>query len=152
MGKGFETLLVANGRVIVILHVGCKASKDDILNLLNAVGIDPEMVTFVEPEAPLNPEDLGDSTVLIPINEETCDAPALANVGLQCGQAGNQVIVILEPGFAFSGLNPIAEKYGTQCGWSADDLRRCVSKTEPGEPTDSSGTPVARASAKQVDC
>jgi len=152
MGKGFETLMVGNGRVIVILHVGCTVSKDDILNLLNAVGIDPEMVTFVEPKVPINLGVIGESTVLIPVNEETCDSLELDNAGLQCGQAGHQVIVILEPGFAFSGLHPIAEKYGTQCGWSADGLRTCLSKTEHDEPTNSGGTRVPRASAKQVDC
>lgn len=152
MSKGFEALETRDGRVFVILHPACTASKDDILKLLEDAGIDREQVTFVEPEDARDLTQLEEATVLIPLNGKTCDLSELEDVGRQCGQAGGRVIVIFEDGFAYRDLHPIADKYGTQCSWSGEDLERCVSGKDPDKPSDSEGKPVSRSGAKQVDC
>ncbi|MGV1683745.1 hypothetical protein [Sphingopyxis sp. NJF-3] len=152
MNKSFETLEAGDGRIFVILHVSCTASRDDILKLLEVAGIERDKVTFLETDDARDFTELDDAVVLIPINGETCDVPELEDVGRQCGQAGGRVVVIFEEGFAFSDLHPIAEKYGTQCSWSGEDLGQCVSGKDPERASDSEGNPVPRSGVKQVNC
>jgi len=152
MSKSFETLETRDGRIFVILHAACTASRDEILNLLGIAGIARDKVTFLEPEDVRELSEFDDATVLIPLNDQTCDVPELEDLGRQCGQAGGRVIVILEEGFTYSELHPIAEKYGTQCSWSGEDLEQCVSSKDPNGASDSEGKPVPRSGVKQVNC
>ena len=152
MAEGFEALETQDGRVVVVIHPGCTASQEEILDLLEQAGIDRSNVTFVGPEEVLEWSGLEAATIIIPLNAESCDAPELENAGRHCGQAGGNVVVIIEGSFGYPGLHPIAEKYGTQCSWSADDLKRCISTEGPTEPSDSEGRPVSRSGGKQVNC
>lgn len=152
MAEGFEALETQDGRVVVVLHPGCTATREEILDLLEQSGVDRSNVTFVSPEEACELSDLEAATIIIPLNAESYDAPELENAGRHCGQAGGTVVVIIEGGFGYPGLHPIAEKYGTQCSWSADDLERCISSEGAAEPSDSEGRPVSRSGGKQVNC
>lgn len=152
MAEGFEALETQAGRIVVVLHPGCTASREQILDLLEQAGVDRSNVTFVSPEEACELSGLEAATIVIPLNAESCEAPELENAGRHCGQAGGNVVVIIEGGFGYPGLHPIAEKYGTQCSWSADDLERCISSEGEAEPRDSEGKPVSRSSGKQVNC
>jgi hypothetical protein len=152
MTEGFEAVQAGDGRVFVVLHPGCAVSQEEILDLLAQAGVDPSNVTFVSPEETAELSDLGDASVVIPLNADSCEAPELEVAGRHCGQAGGSVIVVIEKGFAYPELHPIAEKYGTQSSWSADDLGRCISGGTAATPNDSEGKPLRRSGAKQVNC
>ena len=153
MAEGFEALETQGGRVVVILHPGCTASREEILDLLEQAGVDSSNVTFVIPGEACELSGLETATIVIPLNADSCEAPELEDAGRHCGQAGGNVVVIIEKGFGYPGLHPIAEKYGTQCSWSADDLERCISSEgAAAEPSDSEGNPVSRSGGKQVNC
>jgi hypothetical protein len=158
IGKGcfvpddFKIQRTEDGRVLVILHPACAISKQAILALLAELGIDEATVIFLLPEETANCGDINDVPVVIPIDQASCDAPELDAVGRRCGQAGGRVIILLGEAFPYGGLHPIAEKYGTQCGWSAAQLGACVGRTDLASPRSSGGTPVTRPKSNQVKC
>ena len=152
MAEGFEALETQDGRVVVVLHPGCTASREEILDLLEQAGVDRSKVTFVSPEEACELSGLEAATIVILLNAENYEAPELEDTGRHCGQAGGNVVVIIEGGSDYPGLHPIAEKYGTQCSWSAADLERCISNEGAAEPSDSEGKPVSRSGGKQVNC
>jgi hypothetical protein len=71
--------------------------------------------------------------------------------GRHCGQAGGRVILVFGEAFSYEGLHPIADKFGTQCGWSAGLLGACV-KSPKSAPLSSKGAQVARPKTEQVKC
>lgn len=152
MADGFETHEMKDGRVLVILHPSCAITREAILALLAELGVEEAAVLFVSPEE-VNEHcpDVDDVPVVIPIDQTICDAPELDAAGRQCGDAGGRVIVVLDDGFRYQGLHPIAENYGTQCGWSAAQLRDCV-KNPKSTARDSDGAKVNHPSATQVKC
>ena len=153
MADDFEILEMKDGRVLVILHPTCAISKEAILALLAELGVDRVAVTFLLPEEVAEHcTGIDDVPVVIPIDQASCDALELDAAGRQCGQAGGRVIVLFDEGFPYEGLHPIAEKYGTQCGWSAGQLKDCVKDPVTAPPRNSGGTPVARPKSDQVKC
>jgi hypothetical protein len=139
--------------VLVILHPACAITREAILALLAKLGINEVAVIFLLPEDVADYcADIGDVTVVIPIDQASCDAPELDVAGRQCGQAGGRVIVLFGDGFPYEGLHPIAEKYGTQCGWSAGQLKDCVENPKSVAPRNSGGTVVIRPTSDQVKC
>jgi len=153
MADGFEIHEMKDGRVLVILHPTCAITKKAILALLAEMGIDEAAVIFLLPEEVAEHcSDIDDMPVVIPIDQASCDAPELDAAGRQCGQAGGRVIVLFGDGFSYEGLHPVAEKYGTQCGWSAGQLEDCVKDPESAAPRDSGGTVVTRPISNQVKC
>lgn len=151
MADEYSVTMRDDGQVLVLLDAGCKIDRAEILALLQELGLDPSKVTFLEPDKVGECTDLKGAPVIIPIDEETCDLAELDNAGRHCGQAGGRVIVLFGPGYSYDGLHPTAEKYGTQCGWSSDQLRDCISG-EVDTPRDGAGAPVDRAEAREVKC
>lgn len=151
MPSDYTVTSAPDGRVVVVLHPECKISRDEIMALLQELGFDPLKVTFVEPEQASECDNLQDTPVIFPVDDATCDLPEIGNAAQHCGNAGGQVIVVLGPGSSYEGLHPIAEKYGTQCGWSPDQLKNCISGSADA-PSTSSGKPATRPGARQVDC
>ena len=152
MAEGYEAVQAHDGRVFVILHPGYAVSREEILDLLEEAGVSRPNVTFVTPEEACELSDLGSVSVIIPLNAESCNAPELEDAGRHCGQAGGSVVVVIEKGFGYPELHTIAEKYGTQSSWSAEDLGRCISDGSAATPNDSDGKPLSRSGAKQVNC
>lgn len=141
----------ADGALIVVLHPKCGISREEILALLAGLGLDTSEVAFVEPDQAENCEGLQGVPVLIPIDEMTCNLPELDQAGRHCAQAGGRVIALFGPDYSHDGLHPIADKYGTQCGWAVDQLSVRISG-QTDEPCTSTGAIKMRTSAKQVDC
>ena len=151
MSSAFETVTLKDGRVLVILHPACGISKEDILALLVELGVNPDLVTFLQPQETVD-FDLDAVPVVIPLDQASCDAPEVEEAGRRSAQAGGRVIVLIGPGFPYTDLHPLAEKYGAQCGWSAAQLGPCMSDAEPPAPRSHDGTPIARPEAGQVKC
>jgi hypothetical protein len=142
-----------DGRVLVVLHPTCAITREAILALLAEMGVDGAAVIFLLPEEVAGYcIDIGDVPVVIPVDQASCEAPELDAAGRQCAQAGGRVIVLFGDDFAYEGLHPIAEKYGTQCGWSAPQLEDCANRPKSALPLSSGGTPIARPQPKQVEC
>lgn len=141
-----------DGRIFVVLAPACQIEKGKILDLLSEFGIDVSAVTFLSPDEVENCSDFEDAPVIFPLDQWTCDLPELDAAGRYCGQVGGRVIVLFDDGFPYAGLHPIAEKYGTQCGWSVDELAPRILNSEADDPSSGSGTPVARPKAGQVKC
>jgi hypothetical protein len=152
MSDDFEIRKTEDGRVLVILHPACAISKEAILALLAELGVDEAAVVFLLPEEAASCKGIEDVPVLIPIDQASCDAPELDAAGRQCGQAGGRVIILFGDAFPYGGLHPVAEKYGAQCGWSADQLGACVKSRDLAPALSSSGTPVIRPKPAQVKC
>jgi hypothetical protein len=152
MLDNFEIRRTEGGRVLVILHPACAISKQAILALLAELGVDEASVVFLLPEDVANCNGIDDVPVVIPIDQAICDAPELDAAGRQCGQAGGHVIILFGEAFAYEGLHPVAEKYGTQCGWSAAQLDACVKGADLAPPSSSGGTPLTRPESEQVKC
>ncbi|HEX8578255.1 MAG TPA: hypothetical protein VF655_01510 [Allosphingosinicella sp.] len=136
-----------DGCAVVLLHAGCKIGREEILALLEEAGFDPSKVIFLEAAEKPDCSDLGAAPVIIPVDDESGDLPELD----YAGRCSGHVVVLLGPDCSFEGLHPLAQKYGTQCGWSADQLRACVSSTaEP--PQDASGAALQWDDPKPVIC
>lgn len=148
----FELRRTKDGRVFVVLHPSCAISAETILALLAQLGIDTSAVVFLAPEDAAHCDDLDGAVVLIPIDQSICDAPELDLAGRQCGQAGGRVVILFGEAFPYQGLHPVAEKYGTQCGWSAEQLDACLSGPDAVAPRNSGGLAVARPKSQQVKC
>ena len=88
----------------------------------------------------------------MPIDQACYDAPEIDAAGRQCGQAGGRVIVLFGEAFPYEGLHPVAEKYGTQCGWSSDQLDALIKNPDLTPPRGGDGTPVTRPKSEQVKC
>lgn len=152
MSADFKMRKLKGGRVLVILHPTCAITKEAILALMAEFGIDEAAVVFLLPEEAANCGDIEDVAVVIPIDQANCDAPELEVAGRQCGQAGGRVVILFGEDFPFEGLHPVAEKFGTQCGWSADRLEACLTSPDLAPPRSSGGAPVARPLSEQVKC
>lgn len=140
-----------DNKVIVLLHPNCSVTTDDLLALLSASGIDPAPVTIVEPADVGECGDIDCTPVIIPLDDGICNDPELETVARQCGAAGGRVTVLFSPDCTFQGLHPIADKYGTQCDWSAVRLKTCISG-DVEIPHDATATPTAWSEASEVKC
>ena len=152
MAGDFEVSKGKDGRIFVVFHPGCKIDRDRILELLSEAGIDPALVVFIGPEEICEISELNGVPVVFPLDEGICDATELDEAARHCGQAGGSVIAVFGEGFAYDGLHPIAEKYGTQCGWSAETIKKKVAGDDSEGPTDGTGSKLKRPSAGQVNC
>ena len=76
MASAFETVTLKDGRVLVILHPACGISKEHILVLLVELGVDADLVTFLQPQETVD-FDLDAVPVVIPLDQASCDAPEL---------------------------------------------------------------------------
>lgn len=151
MANEYEVTVGNDGKVVVVLSPACKVGKEEILALLRELGLDASNVVFVEPDQVGECGDLHGTPVIIPVDEATCDLPELGDAGRHCGSVGGRVIVLCGPGYSYEGLHPIADKYGTQCGWAADQLTVRISG-ETDEPCSPSGARKKRSDAGQVVC
>ena len=153
MAEGLEIKKLKDGRVLVLLHPLCAITKEAILALLAELGIDPAIVIFLLPsEAAEQCTDIDDVPVIVPIDSACHDAPELVIAGRQFGQAGGCVVILSGDGFSYQGLHPVAEGYGTQCGWSAEALKSCIDGLGSAAPRDSDGRLIARSESIQVKC
>lgn len=153
MADGIDIQKMKDGRVLVILHPTCAITKEAIIALLAELGIDQAAVIFLLPdEVAEYCAGIDDASVVIPIDQASCNVLELDAAGQQCAQAGGRVIVLFGDGFPYEGLHPIADKYGTQCGWSVDQLGDCIKGPKLASPHDSGGTDVAWSKPSQVKC
>lgn len=140
-----------NVRVIVLLHPSCSVTRDELLALLSEMGIDSAQVTIIEPADIGECGDIDGTPVIIPLDDGNCSAPELEAVARQCGAAGGRVTVLFSPDCAFEGLHPIADKYGSQCDWSAVRLKGCISGDDDN-PRGATGAPTTWSEASEVKC
>ena len=152
MTDEFHYHRTADGHVLVILHPACAISRDAILALLAEIGIDLAAVTFLQPDEVATCSVIDGTPVVIPVDQACSNAPELDTAGRQCGQAGGGVIVLFGEDFSYTGLHPIAEKYGNQCGWSPDQLDVCLREPVATVPRTSGGIPLQRPQSEQVKC
>jgi len=152
MSEDFEIRKAKDGRVIVVLHPRCATTKEAVLSLLSELGIEATDVDFLLPDEAANCTGIDDMPVVVLIDEADCDAPELDRASQQCAQAGGRVIVLFDKSFAYDGLHPIADKYGTQCGWSGDQLDACIKNEDLAPPRSSDGSKVSRPKTEQVKC
>jgi hypothetical protein len=152
MADGVDIRIDRRGRVVVVLHERCPIARDRILVLLAEAGVDVAEVMFLTPEEACLRDDLEDAAIVIPVSADVCDAPELEAAGSACGAQGGRVVVVFDNGFAYEGLHPIADRYGTQCGWSPDALRERLSPEADDAPSDGTGRPVRRPRGSQVKC
>lgn len=145
-------VVVEDGRVIVLTRPDSTPAEDDIVALLIECDIDPETVTFVDPCDLEDLDDLEGVPVIVAIDQSTCEAPELEEGARHCAQAGGSVIVVFGDGFQFDGLHPIAADYGTQCGWSPEQLGPRLKADSDCAPLTPSGDPVDRSAARPVKC
>lgn len=151
MAIGYEVLTGKNGRIVVVLYPTCTISKADIMALLAEGGLDLTIVEFVEPDNIADCGDLGGTSVIIPLDDAICDRPELESVGRLCGTAGARVVILFGSECSYDGLHPVADKYGTQCDWSADRLKGCV-EGKADAPRDPGGKLAERSEAREVIC
>lgn len=152
MSDANEVVVAEKNRVVVLTSPGSTPADDEIVALLTACDVDPEAVTFVDPCETENLEDLEGVPVIVAIDQNTCDAPELEQGARSCAQAGGSVIVVFGDGFQFDGLHPIAADYGTQCGWSPEQLGPRLKADPDCAPLTPSGDPVDRSAARPVKC
>jgi len=139
-------------KVIVVILKECKIGKEAIIELLRLAGIAEANIEFFNEDTLLECPDLSDTAVIIPISSEVCELSTLDDVGRHLANAGGRVVALIGDGFDYEGLHPIAEKYGTQVGWSPLRIKECISSSKPIEPTDPAGKPITRPKGRQVDC
>lgn len=144
-------LRIDNGQVVVVLDQHCQISRDELLALLAEAGINPDDVIFVEPDALAELGDLAGVPVIIPVDDDTCELPQIETAGRQGGTSGGRVVVLFGPDCQFEGLHPVAANYGTQCHWSPEAVRGCVSG-DADQPRDATGKPAEWAGAQEVKC
>lgn len=152
MSREYEVKKHSDGRVIVVLHAECQISREELLSLLVETGVDPEKVVFITPKDALSYTGIDDELVIIPLDSATCDTDELELAARHCGNSGAQVIAVFGSEFSYTGLHPIADKYGTQSGWSSSDLLSCIKGTDEENPEDRSGSEAIRPIVRQVDC
>jgi hypothetical protein len=154
MVDGYEAVITKSGRVLVLRHPDCTIPQDAILDLLRSAGVDVITVLFAELTTILdNDIDPNNDRCLIPIDAKVCEDPSILDAGRQCAQSGCPVVVVFAEGFEYQGLHPVANGYGTQCGWSADDLRdRLTGLIETATPVDAFGSAIKREDVNQVKC
>lgn len=152
MADDFKIRRTEDARILVILHPACAIGKEAILALLAELSIDESAVVFLRPEEVANYSGIDDVPVLIPIDKASCDAPELDAAGRHCGQARGRVIILFGAGFSYERLHPVADKYGTQSGWSVDQLNACIKGSDLAPPRSSGGTLVTRPQPGQVKC
>lgn len=151
MSDDYE-VVAADGKVIVIIRPGAAVDKDAITALLVECGVDPSAISFVEPAEIERCGEIVGVPVIFPVDATTSDAPDLEICAGHCAQAGGTVVVVFDQGFPFEGIHPIAADYGTQCGWSPDQLAPRIAPDADCPPLESSGRPVERSRARQVKC
>ena len=147
MAVDYDVTQGPGGRLFVLLHRGCKVSREEILALLEEAGFDPSKVTFLEVSEDLDCSGFGAASVIIPVDDESGDLPELD----QAGRCSGHVVVLLGPGCSFEGLHPLADKYGRQCGWTPEQLRDCLS-SEGDFVRDATGAPADRPKVFEVKC
>ena len=147
MKDSFKVASDAKGQIFVLLHERCKIGRQEILSLLEKAGFEPSQIIFLD--ASDNPDfnGLGSAPLIIPVDDESGDLPELDHAGLCSGR----VVVLLGPTCSIEGLHPLAKNYGTQCGWSVDQLKDCVSN-EGKPPRAASGSDAVWDDPKQVNC
>lgn len=152
MAGKFEVFSSADGRIFVILHPECGIDHERILNLLAEAGFDPATVTFLTSDEGQEAFTGGQECTIIPVDGNVANAPELEEAA-RCRAQSGPVVVVLVEGFVPDGLHPIAVKYGSQCGWSANDLRSQMTGTpDVTQPVDVSGNPVERPKSNPVKC
>lgn len=151
MATGYGVLAGNNGRIVVVLSRACTLTKAEILALLADAGLDPTIISFVEPGDIAKWGELDGTSVVMPLDDNICDAPEFESLGRQCAAAGARVIILFGPECHYDGLHPVADKYGTQCDWSAESLKGCVGGATDA-PRDPVGKPAERPEAREVIC
>lgn len=153
MTDDFEVVEATDGRITVILHHDAKISREAVIELLRACGVDPEKISFLEPEGAMDPTVVDESCTLVPVDGETAELPELEAAARCRAQGGGAVIVLFAEGYAPAGLHPIAAKYGTQCGWRSEELANRIGRVAGVDgPVDAGGSPVDRPAPSQVKC
>jgi hypothetical protein len=152
MANEVQVLNSSTGRVFVIFDDACTISREKILELLRDADVDPSAVVFLETENLELLSELDGMPVVFPVDQATCELPELERAARQCNQLGGHVILVFGEYFPYSGLHPIADKYGTQCGWSAVALKNHIAGEDGDNPRDAFGAPVRRPEAGQVKC
>lgn len=153
MADDFEVYEDGRGGVLVILHPDAAISREDVIELLVASGVNREAIAFVEPRD-VGDAEVDDRCVVIPIDANVANDPELAEAARLCAQSSSGVVVVLGQDFDHPALHPIADGYGTQCGWSPAELRPCLEQDEGSvpPPRDSAGGAVDRPRPSQVNC
>lgn len=152
MSDAYDVVVADDGRVVVLIHPNLTIDREKVVALLVECGTDPSNISFVDPAELEHVDDLNGVPIIVPIDKSMCDEPGIEDGARHCAQSGGSVIVVFCEGFEFEGLHPIAADYGTQCGWSPDQLAPRLKPQADCPPLQPSGEPVGRSSARPVKC
>lgn len=139
-------------KVAVFVRSGCSVNEADIKRLLSDAGLDQEDFVIEHDDSHITELDPIGLTLLVVIDEHVCDDKELEAITRKFSSASSTVIAVFADDFEYQGMHPIAEKYGTQCAWSPTELAEKINAPTQSPPTDTTGSRVRRADAKQVDC
>lgn len=139
-------------KVVVFVRRGCSVNEAEIKKLLSDAGLDQEDFVIEHDDSHITELDPIGLTLVVMIDKHVCDDEELEAITRKLSSAGSTVIAVFADDFEYQGMHPIAEKYGTQCAWSPTELAEKISATTQSTPTDTTGSRVRRADAKQVDC
>lgn len=139
-------------KIVILLHTLCGVREEDVRELLKDTGIEFGEVVCVADSDELADAVTKGATVVIVLDGNVADEQSIETAARDCSTTGSSVIVVFGEGYSYSGMHPIADKYGNQSTWLASDLRDKIQDPEGSAPTDPSGSNPTRSSAKQVDC
>lgn len=152
MVENFSVIGVSPERVVVILHPICKISREEIIKLLEAAGVDVSIVEFIEPGLIENCEELSGVPIIIPVDDENLDDKTLEQAAGFCATIGGGIIVLCGDEVDDTKLHPIARMYGTQIGWSPENMSGCLTNPKQANPKDSTGETIVRPKSNPVRC
>ena len=152
MSAAYDVRIAGDGKVIVLLHPSATIDRASVVELLVSCGIDPAMILFLDPGEAKECAGLDGAPVVVPIDGVGADEAELEEGARDCAQAGGRVIVVLDAAYPSQGLHPIASNYGTQCGWSPEQLGPRLGGDAASGPLSGSGDPAQWSSSKPVKC
>ena len=137
---------------VIVVREGCAVSEEHVQKLLSDAGLDLADFAIEDDDSCLTELDPTDLPVVVVIDETVCDDEELEVIARRFASAGASIIAVFARQFEYEGMHPIAEKYGTQCAWSPMELAEKIKNPQQSAPTDTTGSHVERARAKQVNC
>lgn len=148
-----ETHDLDKEKILVIFNQkDCNVSDEELEELIDQLEAEIDKPTIITDEQQLDEVMSSDCTLIVIVDHTNCESDDLDRLVMRFASNGSNVILVFAKNFEYEGLHPIAEKYGTQCGWSSSELSEKIDDPISSEPTDSSTAAAKRKDASQVSC
>lgn len=139
-------------KVVIFVHEDSEVADEEVMQLLDQLEIQIENPVIVNNEEQLADAMSPESILIVIIDHVTCESEDIDGMVMRVASNSADVILVFANNFEYEGLHPIAEKYGTQCGWSPIELSEKIGDPVSSIPTDSSAAAATRKDPKQVSC